>query len=116
MIWWTLSGVSPTWTSPADGVSMSTTPELKFNSNSSAVAQHFYIELDTANTFDTGNLRTYDSSTVQTNWDYWNGSAWTAMPAGGLASGYSGNEIRYTVTSALASGTWYRRVRAGTLV
>ena len=106
----------PTWTTPADTVSMSTTPELKFNSPASAAKQHFYLQLDTANTFDTGNLRTYNSSTTQTNWDYWDGAAWTAMPSDGLPIAKSGNEIRYTVTSALSSATWYRRVRAGTLV
>ena len=108
--------LGPVWTTPADTVSMSTTPELKFNSPTSAVKQHFYLQLDTANTFDTGNLRTYDSSTDQTNWDYWDGAAWTAMPSDGLPIAKSGNEIRYTVTSALSSATWYRRVRAGTLV
>ena len=108
--------VSPTWTTPADTVSMSTTPELKFNSPASAVKQHFYLQLDTANTFNTGNLRTLDSSTDQTNWAYWNGSAWTALPSDGLPIASSGNEVRYTVTSALSSATWYRRVRAGTLV
>jgi len=105
----------PAWTTPADTVSMTTTPELKFTSPASAVAQHFYLQLDTANTFDSGNLRTLDSSTSQTNWDYWTGAAWAALPSTGLASGYAGNEIRYTVTSALSSATWYRRVRAGTL-
>jgi len=105
----------PAWTTPADTVSMTTTPELKFTSPASAVAQHFYLQLDTANTFDSGNLRTLDSSTSQTSWDYWTGAAWAALPSTGLASGYAGNEIRYTVTSALSSATWYRRVRAGTL-
>ena len=108
--------VTPVWTTPADTVSMSTTPELKFNSPTSAVKQHFYLQLDTANTFATGNLRTLDSSTSQTNWAYWDGAAWTALPSDGLPIAKSGNEIRYTVTSALSSATWYRRVRAGTLV
>ena len=112
---WTDDPISPTWTTPADTVSMSTTPELKFNSPASAVAQHFYLQLDTANTFATGNLRTLDSSTSQTDWAYWDGAAWTAMPSDGLPIAKSGNEIRYTVTSALSSATWYRRVRAGTL-
>jgi hypothetical protein len=110
------TSTGPVWTTPADAASMSTTPELKFNSPASAVAQHFYLELDTANTFNTANLRTYRSDQVQTNWDYWNGSAWTAMPGTGLPSTYAGNEVRYTVTSALSAGTWYRRVRAGTLI
>jgi hypothetical protein len=95
---------------------MSTTPELKFTSPASAVKQHFYLQLDTSNGFASGDLRTYDSSVTQTNWDYWDGAAWTAMPSDGLPIAKSGNEIRYTVTSALSSATWYRRVRAGTLV
>jgi hypothetical protein len=65
--------------------------------------------------WDTGNLRTYDSSTSQTNWTYWDGGAWTAMPSDGLPIAKSGNEVDYTVTSALSATTWYRRVRAGTL-
>jgi len=109
-------GAVPVWTTPADTVSMSTTPELKFNSPASAVKQHFYLQLDTSNGFASGDLRSYDSSTSQTNWAYWDGAAWTAMPSDGLPIAKSGNEIRYTVTSALSSATWYRRVRAGTLV
>jgi hypothetical protein len=107
---------SPAWTTPADTVSMSTTPDLKFTSPASATNQHFQLQLDTAATFDTGNLRTLDSSTSQTNWTYWNGSSWVAIPSGGLPIAYAGNEACYTVTSALSGATWYRRVRAGTLV
>jgi hypothetical protein len=106
----------PTWTTPADAAPMSTTPDLKFTSPASAVKQHFQLQLDTANTFSTGNLRTLDSSTSQTNWTYWNGSSWVAMPSDGLPIAYAGNEVDYTVTSALSGATWYRRVRAGTLV
>jgi len=105
----------PVWTTPADTVSMSTTPDLKFTSPSSAVKQHFQLQLDTVNTFNSGNLRTYDSSTVQTNWTYYNGASWVAIPSDGLPIAYAGNEVDYTVTSALSGATWYRRVRAGTL-
>jgi hypothetical protein len=105
----------PVWTTPADTVSMSTTPDLKFNSPASASKQHFYMQLDTANTFDTGNLREYDSSSSQTNWTYWDGASWTALPSDGLPIAKAGNEVDYTVTSALSAATWYRRVRAGTL-
>jgi hypothetical protein len=94
---------------------MGFTPELKFTSPISVVLQHFYMQLDTAATFDTGNLRTYDSSTSQTNWTYWDGGAWADLPSDGLPIAKSGNEVRYTVTSALSATTWYRRVRAGTL-
>jgi hypothetical protein len=74
------------------------------------------MQLDTANTFDTGNLRTVNSSTSQTDWAYWDGDSWEALPSDGLPIAMSGNEVRYTVSSALSSATWYRRVRAGTLV
>ena len=114
--WAAIDGVdTPTWTTPADTVSMSTTPDLKFTSPSSAVKQHFQLQLDTVNTFNSGNLRTYDSSTVQTNWTYYNGASWVAIPSDGLPIAYAGNEVDYTVTSALSGATWYRRVRAGTL-
>jgi hypothetical protein len=103
----------PVWTTPADGVSMTSTPTLAFTIPALASAMHFYLELDTADTFDTGDLRTHDSSASQTSWEYWNDAAWTDVPAGGVAAEYAGNEARYTVTSALASGTWYRRIRAG---
>jgi hypothetical protein len=105
----------PVWTTPADTVSMSTTPALKFTSPTSAAKQHFYMQLDTVNTFNSGNLRTLDSSTDQTNWTYWDGVAWQALPSDGLPIAKSGNEVCYTVTSALSSATWYRRVRAGVL-
>jgi hypothetical protein len=108
--------VTPVWTTPADTVSMSTTPDLKFTSPGSASKQHFYMELDTVNTFNSGALRTYRSDQDQTNWTYYDGSAWQAMPSDGLPIAKSGNEVDYTITSTLSATTWYRRVRAGTLV
>jgi hypothetical protein len=103
----------PTWVSPADGAGIGTTPVLVFTSPVAGVAQHFNLQLDTVDTFDSGNLRDLATNTSQTGWEYWNDSAWTAFPAGGLASGYSGNDVRHTVQSALSATTWYRRVRAG---
>jgi len=108
------ASAAPTWVSPADGEAMSTTPVLQFTIPSAASAIHFYLELDTADTFDTGNLRTYRSDSDQTNWTYYDGDSWEAVPAGGVPITYIGNDARYTVTSALSSGTWYRRVRAST--
>lgn len=105
----------PVWTTPDDGDPMSTTPELKFTIPFSTSAQHFQLQLDTADTFDTEDLRTYDSSVSQTDWAYWDGDSWEAIPEGGVATDYIGNEARYTVTDALSSTTWYRRVRAGSL-
>jgi hypothetical protein len=103
----------PTWVSPADTASMGSTPVLVLDSEVAAVPQHFWMELDTVNTFDSGNLRTLRTDISQTGWEYWNGSAWTAFPATGLPAGSSGNEVRHTVQSALSTATWYRRVRAG---
>jgi len=104
----------PVWTTPADLAAMGTTPELKFTGPTFTGTQHYWLELDTANTFDTGSLRTYRTDVSQTDWDYWNGSGWTPFPAGGMADTYSGNEVRLSVTSALSVNTWYRRVRAST--
>jgi hypothetical protein len=103
----------PTWTTPADTVSISTTPSLAFTIPTAAAAQHFQMQLDTANTFDTGNLRDLNSHTDQTGWEYWDGAAWQAVPAGGVSTTYIGNDARHTVQTALSATTWYRRVRAG---
>jgi hypothetical protein len=104
---------SPVWVSPADTTSMGTLPVLVLTSPASAVAQHFELQLDTANTFSTGNLRDIRTDLSQTGWEYWNGTAWTAFPSTGLASTYAGNQVRHTVQSALSATTWYRQVRAG---
>jgi hypothetical protein len=104
----------PVWSSPADTVSMSATPTLAFTIPALGSAMHFNLQLDTANTFDTGSLRDLMTTTDQTGWEYWNGAAWTAFPAAGVSNTYAGNDARYTVQTTLGSGTWYRRVRAGT--
>jgi hypothetical protein len=93
---------------------MSEVPELKFTIPSAATVQHFWLELDTAATFDTANLRTKRSDLDQTSWDYWDGDSWEPVPVGGVPVDYIGNEARYTVETPLAYGTWYRRVKAGT--
>ena len=103
----------PVWVSPADTASMGTTPVLVLTSPASGSAQHFELQLDTANTFSTGNLRDIRTDLSQTGWEYWNGTAWTAFPSTGLASTYAGNQVRHTVQSALSATTWYRQVRAG---
>jgi hypothetical protein len=103
----------PVWTTPADTVTMTATPVLAFTIPALASPMHFYLQLDTANTFDTGSLRTHDSSVSQTNWEYWDGGAWVAIPVGGVDDAYGGNAAHYTVTSDLAAVTWYRRIRAG---
>jgi hypothetical protein len=92
---------------------MSETPVLEFTMPVLGAVMHFQMELDTANTFDTGNLRSLDTSVAQANWEFWDGGAWQAVPGTGVLAVYGGNAAHYTVTANLAATTWYRRVRAG---
>ena len=105
---------TPHWTTPLDTATISTTPVLAFTIPEAISAMHFNIEIDSVATFDSpGDLRIYKSSDDQTDWEYWNDSAWTPVPASGVPNTYAGNEARLTVSSPLSSGNWYRRVRAG---
>jgi hypothetical protein len=108
------SAGTPTWTTPADGAAIGLSPTLEFTSPTSTAAQHFNMQLDTANTFNTGNLRDLSTATSQAGWEYFNGSTWVAFPSTGLPAGSSGNAVRHTVQTPLTATTWYRRVRAGT--
>lgn len=100
----------PTWVSPADTASISTGSEpLVFVMPNSVSAMHFELQIDTVNTFDSGDLQIFKSWLDQTNWEYWNGSAWTAWPAGGVDTAYIGNQARYTPN--LSQDTYYRRIR-----
>jgi hypothetical protein len=103
----------PVWTTPLDGVAISSTPTLSFEIPLGTAAMHFQIELDTVDTFDGGDYRLYDSSVDQAGWEYWNGGTWVAIPAGGVPTAYIGNEAHFIVSVPLASDLWYRRVRAG---
>jgi hypothetical protein len=71
------------------------------------------LELDTAATFDSPNLRQYRTTTDQTNWTYWDGGAWQAVPGAGVPATYAGYEAKFIVPTPLPAGIWYRRVRAG---
>jgi len=104
----------PVWSTPADTVTMSAFPALAFTIPALGSAMHFGMQLDTAATFDTGSLRDLMTTTDQTGWEYWDGAAWQAFPVGGVNQSYAGNDARHTVQTTLGSGTWYRRVRAGT--
>lgn len=102
-----------TWVSPADAAGVGSTPVLVFNTVVSAVPMHCHMQIDTVNTFNSGNLRDLKTTLSQTGWEYWNNTAWTAIPSTGIPAAFTGNEARYTVQSALATGVWYRRVRVG---
>jgi hypothetical protein len=105
---------SPVWVSPADTATITASPVFVFTVPSGITSDaHCHMEIDTAATFDTGNLRTLKTSVATTGWEYWNGSAWTAMPSTGVPVAAAGNDARYTVQTPLATGVWYRRVRVG---
>jgi len=111
-----LAPSNPTWVSPADTATVSATPVLVFEIPSGPAGNyHFHMEIDTANTFDTGNLRSLKTYIDQTGWEYdqTGSGGWVAVPSTGVASTYAGNQARYTVQSPLTTGVWYRRVRAG---
>lgn len=112
---WTLGTTisTPVWVSPADTVPMGLTPVLVFTSPVSTSAQHFELQLDTANTFNTANLRDLNTQTSQVGWEYFDGSVWQPFPSSGLPANKSGNNVRHTVQTALSMTTWYRQVRAG---
>lgn len=101
----------PTWVSPANHVSgqIGTIP-LVFVIPQAANALHFEIQVDTASTFDSGNLQTFKSWLTQSGWEYWDGVGWQAMPVNGVPQDYIGNHGRF-VGADLATGTWYRRMR-----
>lgn len=102
-----------TWVSPADGAGVGSTPVLVFNTVASANPMHCHMQIDTNSSFNSGNLRDLKTTISQTGWEYWNGTAWTAIPSTGIPAAYTGNQARYTVQTALATGLWYRRVRVG---
>ena len=100
------------WTTPADTVSIIATPALTFTMPSSPAPMHFEMQIDDNSGFSSPDV--FLSHVSQTGWEYWNGSAWTAVPQAGVSQSFSGNEARYTVQTPLC-GTIYRRVRAGVL-
>ena len=114
-----IQGTAPTvpvWVSPPDTSTVNATPVFVFTiPDGPAGNYHFNMEIDTAATFDTGNLRSLRSHVDQTGWEYdsTGGGGWTPVPSSGVPSTFAGNDARYTVQTPLASGTWYRRVRAG---
>lgn len=78
----------PVWSSPANGATTSTTPTLVFVVHGSPTS--LQLEMDTVNTFNSGNKRTY-------------------------TSGFSvvGSTVTFVVPDVLPAGTWYYRARGG---
>lgn len=106
---------APVWISPADTSTVSDlTPTLEFDMSIIATgAMFFEIQMDTANTFDTVNLRVYRSHADQTGWEYWDGAAWQPVPSSGVPSSMVGNSARFTIPTNLTQGVWYRRIKGG---
>lgn len=102
----------PTWVSPSNHASgVQGSDPLVFVMPTAEANIHFELQIDTANTFNSGNLQIKKSWENQTGWEYWNGSAWVAIPSGGVPNTYSGNQARYTPPVALSATTYYRRIR-----
>lgn len=102
----------PVWTSPANGAVISLTTSLAFMSPPSASVQHFQLEVDTEDTFNSSNYALFDSFEGQGDWQYHNGTEWVTLTTAGLPVEHAGKEVRLSLTFPLG-GTWYRRVRAG---
>lgn len=104
---------APIWTDPADLVLIQDlTPTLAFMSPASSNQMHFEIQLDTADTFDTGDLRVYRSFPSAAGWEFDDGDSWEPLSNTGLDPAFTSNEVRFTVPTALSGGVWFRRVRA----
>jgi hypothetical protein len=108
---WIAAPQGPTWVSPSDGARIQNGTPLVFTSLSAATPQHFQIALDTADTFNSGNL-VVKRSYMDSGFEYWDGSAWQTLTSAGMPANKTGNNVRYTPGN-LSLGTWYRRVRQG---
>ena len=114
---WTVGALAgatvPVWSSPANHATMGASPVLEFTSAAFSGNAHFHMQLDTANSFDSGNLRGLKTNHDVTGWTYWDGDSWEAFQSSGMPDTFSGNNVRYEVQTPLSTGTWYRRVRQG---
>jgi hypothetical protein len=108
-------GFACVWTTPGDIETISSTATLAFMTPGMDRAMHFEIDLDQVGSYDGPDLRVIKSHLDQAGWEYWDGGAWQPVPQSGMPSIYAGFEARYTIQVPLADGTWYRRVRAGTI-
>lgn len=102
----------PIWVSPANhATGVNQTDPLVFLIPESSNPIHFELQIDTVDTFDSGDLQGFNSMSSQVGWEYYNGSSWVSVPADGIPLGYSGNQARYMPQTEIATGTWYRRIR-----
>lgn len=92
---------TPTLSSPANAATgVSVTPALQVTTTDpDSDYLRYKIQLDTVNTFDSGNLQTFDETSSQTGWSGQDTQTSTAYTSGSTAT--------YTVQSALSYGTTY---------
>lgn len=90
-----------TLTAPASGATTSTvTPTLTVSAtDDESDYVRYRLDIDTVNTFNSTNLRTYDQATSQTGWSGQNAQSSTAYASGATAS--------FTLPTALAGSTTY---------
>lgn len=96
----------PTWVSPSDGSSVAFDTPLVFTSVSSAMNAHFNLQASTSPYF----TDVADYRSDRGGFDYWDGSAWKMVPTGGMPSGVTGNNVRFTTALPIGE-TLYFRVR-----
>lgn len=92
---------TPSLDSPADtATNQSVTPALKTTAtDDDSDYLRYKIELDKVNTFDSGDLQTFDQTASQTGWSGQNAESGTAYA--------SGTQATYTIQSALDANTTY---------
>jgi len=94
---------APNLNSPSNGASnQSVTPDLKataIDPDSPADYLRYKIQLDKVDTFDSGDLQTFDQTSSQTGWSGQDAESGTAYA--------SGTQATYTIQSALDAGTTY---------
>ena len=91
---------SPTLNSPSNGALTSTTPDLKLTATDPDSDNLKYkIELDTVDTFDSGDFQTFDQTSSQAGWSGQDAETGTAYA--------SGTQATYTIQSALTKGETY---------
>jgi hypothetical protein len=75
---------------------------------------HFELQLSTQADFAAGVVVDVSSSTDQTNWAYFDGTEYQAVPAGGVAAANYGNNVAYSIPAETVSRgtTYYARYRA----
>jgi len=75
----------------------------------SSVKLHFKIEVDTVNTFDSGDYSFVDTSVSQVNWTF-DGGAFPGAGVDPVTDITQAEEITYTGFSGLADDTWFIRI------